>query len=71
MEKFFVKLSTFSTFLVLITLFDVMFHVKQKGEKQALYFLRIEKTRKNQENKREKIIKNTFKNNLTKNNAKN
>ena len=65
------KLSTFSTFLVLITLFDVMFHVKQKGEKQALYFLRIEKTRKNQENKREKIIKNTFKNNLTKNNAKN
>ena len=23
-----------------------MFHVKQKGEKQALYFLRIEKTQK-------------------------
>ena len=26
-----------------------MFHVKQKVEKQALYFLRIEKIRKNQE----------------------
>ena len=34
-------------------------------------FYELKKHGKNQENKREKIIKNAFKNNLTKNNAKN